>query len=229
MSLVVFYQKMSPQGAKWAPQTAQKSRKSIPKVDFFIERVPEAILERFGVDNEVKMSQNPSRRRTENENGDFSKIVLCCRRQHDSWGSETSKIEQKSEKNEEKTHCKKSNEKKQLFIDFWLILAPFWGQNLSKKTSKTGSIFKTKGRRKKLTKTTPKPNDTDWGEGCRGKRSLGRVRDVNIPSTKNKFETYWFSNTPLGQRPGEFLDYYIIILLYYYSTNSVAIGVLTRW
>ena len=64
---------------------------------------------------------------SENENVDFSKIVLPCTREHDFCGLETSKIEQKSQKNEEKTHCKKSKEKKQLFIDFWSILGPFWG------------------------------------------------------------------------------------------------------
>ena len=79
-----FTEKCLPKEAKWVPQTAQKSRKSVPKVDFFLERVPEAILERFCIENEVKMSQNPSKRRTENENGDFSKILLCCRRQQDS-------------------------------------------------------------------------------------------------------------------------------------------------
>ena len=143
--------------------------------------------------------------RSENENGDFSKIVLACRREHDFSGSATSKIEQKPQKNDEKTHCKKSNEKNQRFIDFWLIWGPFSVQNLSQNPSETGSIFETKkGGEKKLTKTTPRAHAYHWQEGCRAQRSLGRVRDVNIPSTKNNFEEYLLSNTPMGQRPGEF-------------------------
>ena len=98
--------------------------------------------------------------RSENEKGDFSKIVLACRREHDFSGSETSKIEQKSQKNDEKTHRKKSNEKKQLFIDFWLIWGPFSVQNRSQNPSETGSIFETKkGREKELRKTTPRARD----------------------------------------------------------------------
>ena len=71
----------------------------------------------FGVENGGKITKNLSEMRSENENGDFSRIVLPCTREHDYWGSETSKIEQKYQKNYEKTHCKKAR-KKQLFIDF---------------------------------------------------------------------------------------------------------------
>ena len=98
--------------------------------------------------------------RSENETGDFSKIVLACRREHDFSGSETSKIQQKSKKNDEKTHRKKNNEKKHLFIDFWLILGQFSVKNRSKNPSETGSIFETKkGGEKKIRKTTPRSRD----------------------------------------------------------------------
>ena len=66
------------------PEIERKINKIGTKSRFFLERVPEAILERLGVENEVKMNKNPSTRRIENENGDFSKIVPCCRREHDS-------------------------------------------------------------------------------------------------------------------------------------------------
>ena len=53
----------------------------------------------FGVQNGGKITKNLSKMRSENENGDFSKIVFPCTREHDFRGPETSKIEQKSQKN----------------------------------------------------------------------------------------------------------------------------------
>ena len=49
----------------------------------------------FGVENRGKITKNLSKMRSGNENGDFSEIVLCCTRQHDLEGFETSEIELK--------------------------------------------------------------------------------------------------------------------------------------
>ena len=73
---------VSPRGPN-GPRNLPQNRLNRYQVNFFLERVPEAILERFWSENEVKKSQNPSTRRTENENGDFSRIVLPCTREHD--------------------------------------------------------------------------------------------------------------------------------------------------
>ena len=40
--------------------------------------------------------------------------------------------------------------------------------------------------------------------GLSGQKVPGKGKGCKHPTTKNNFETYWFSNTPLGQRPGEF-------------------------
>ena len=108
--------------------------------------------------------------------------MLACRREHDFSGSETSKIEQKSQKNVEKTHRKKSNEKKQLFIDFWLILGPFSAQNRSKNPSETGSIFETKkGGEKKLRKKPPKSPRPPLMGGLSGRKVPGKGKGCKHP------------------------------------------------
>ena len=43
----------------------------------------EVFLSTLGVQNHGKMSKNLPKMRSENDNGDFSKIVLSCTREHD--------------------------------------------------------------------------------------------------------------------------------------------------
>ena len=52
----------------------------------------------FGMKKGGKIIKILSGMRSGNENGDFSRIVLKCRRQHENRGSGTSKIEQKFRK-----------------------------------------------------------------------------------------------------------------------------------
>ena len=52
----------------------------------------------FGVQNGGKITKNLSKRRSENENGDFSAIVFPCTREHDFLGPETSEIEHQYQK-----------------------------------------------------------------------------------------------------------------------------------
>ena len=59
---------------------------------------PEVFLMTFGRKKGGKITKNPDKMRSGNENGDFSRNVLKCRRQHENRGSGTSKIEHESGK-----------------------------------------------------------------------------------------------------------------------------------
>ena len=51
------------------------------QVDFWMPFL--RFWEDFGVEKGGKISKDLSEMRSENENGDFSRIVLCCTREHD--------------------------------------------------------------------------------------------------------------------------------------------------
>ena len=61
----------------------KNEQKRRSKTEVFSKPFSEVFLSTLGVRNGGKITKNLSEMRSENENGDFSKIVLPCTREHD--------------------------------------------------------------------------------------------------------------------------------------------------
>ena len=103
------------------------------ETEIFSIPFPEVFLMTLGVENGGEISKNLSEMRSENENGDFSRIVLKCTRQHDFGGSGTSRIGQKSERKRLRDDVGDRVRKMSIFCRFG---KPFGSQNRFKKVGK---------------------------------------------------------------------------------------------
>ena len=101
-----------------------------------------------------------------------------------------------------KTPAAPMNEKVRFFIDFGSILGPFWEpKSMQNRIKKWVENRYPKKSTKRGLKGAPATSDT-YTAGLQGPWEGGG--DVNIPTSKNQHQIYSRSNTPLGQRPGEF-------------------------
>ena len=91
----VLHQKELPKGG---PKSRKKEKKRCPKNGMVSGPFPEGFSMISGMKKGGKIMKILSGMRSGNENGDFSRNVLFCRRQHENRGSGTSKIDPESGK-----------------------------------------------------------------------------------------------------------------------------------